>query len=85
MSQTETPDDVYTDEDMALVGRSLMESLRISCPKWSPADDPAEIVVDLLNVIHDLKERFREIKAMTPAHYAREHALIDEALTWGID
>ena len=63
--------DVYTDEDMALVGRSLMESLRVSCPKWSPADDPAEIVVDLLNVVHDLKGRLGEIKAMTPAHYTR--------------
>lgn len=58
MSNTETPEDVYTDEDMALVGRSLMESLRINCPDWSPAQDPAEIVTDLLNEVHDLKRAF---------------------------
>jgi len=49
MPQTETPEDAYMDEDMALVGRSLMESLRINCPSWSPAEDPAEIATDLLN------------------------------------
>jgi hypothetical protein len=55
VTQVEAPEDAYTDEDMAAVGRSLMETIRINCPKWAPLQDPAEIVVDLLNEIYDLK------------------------------
>lgn len=64
-------------EDMAAVGRSLMETLhdnRASLTWWVCADSPAEIVVDCLNRIYDmerehqtaitaLEARIKELKA----------------------
>lgn len=48
-------------EDMANVGRALMERIAdVTKPGaqlagWSPADCPTEIVTDLLNMLHEVK------------------------------
>jgi hypothetical protein len=49
-------------EDMANVGKSLMDAIDLNTRDgpikgWSPADDPAEIVVDLLNLLSDAEAR----------------------------
>ncbi len=44
-----------TDEEAAHIGREFMKALRQNCPDYSWMDCPTEIVVDLLNEIHDLK------------------------------
>lgn len=55
--------------DMANVGNSLMERIDslVSCPgpyhRWSPADDPAEIVFDLVNDLDELREENTKLKA----------------------
>lgn len=59
----ERPEDKLDDEDMAEVGRSLMESLRLNHPNWMPADNPAEIVVDLLNDVHDRDQEIERLRA----------------------
>ncbi len=56
----DTNEDDYTDEDMAAVGRGLMEALRINSghaflQDWHPADCPSEIVVDLLNALDEAR------------------------------
>jgi hypothetical protein len=48
----------FTDEDMAAVGRALMEALHDNREHrelrgWHPLNSPAEIVVDLLNRLDD--------------------------------
>lgn len=57
-------------EDMATVGRSLMDrlALHLDCPddplyQWAPADDPAEVVSDLVAMIEDLREEVAKITA----------------------
>ncbi|KKX29233.1 hypothetical protein [Rhizobium sp. LC145] len=55
--------------DMANVGNSLMERIDslVSMPgpyhRWSPADDPAEIVFDLVNDLDELREANAKMKA----------------------
>jgi hypothetical protein len=44
-------------EDMANVGRALMETLKAELPGWSWMQSPAEIVAYLLNQIHDLNQK----------------------------
>lgn len=52
--------------DMANVGNSLMERIDslVSVPgpyhRWSPADDPAEIVFDLVNDLDEMREENAE-------------------------
>lgn len=52
--------------DMAEVGRSLMDKLAIVLSEgqpmagWSPADCPTEIVVDMANTISELRESLRD-------------------------
>lgn len=47
-------------EDMAKVGKSLLDAIATNSKSgplkgWAPADDPAEVVVDLLNMLEDQK------------------------------
>jgi hypothetical protein len=55
--------------DMANVGKSLMERVDslVGMPGpyhgWSPADDPAEIVFDLVNDLDELREENAKLKA----------------------
>lgn len=44
-----------TDEDAANIGRSLMKTIARNRPDYCWLESPAEIVVDLLNEIYDLK------------------------------
>lgn len=49
------PDEFHAIADMANVGYSLMETIKSAIPDYSWSETPAEIVVHLLNEIHDLK------------------------------
>lgn len=75
--------------DMANVGNSLMDRIEqlVACPgpyhQWSPADDPAEIVFDLVNDLDDTREALS--KALAALKHARDQIrhpeqLIDEAI-----
>lgn len=58
-------EDEMTDEDAANIGRALMERL----PKgYSWSNCPTEIVTDLQNEIHDLKELLREAVKIVHCH-----------------
>lgn len=54
--------------DMANVGSSLMERIDslVSMPgpyhRWSPADDPAEIVFDLVNDVDEIREENAKLR-----------------------
>ncbi len=50
-----SPEDEFEDEDMAAVGRALMETLRLNYPSWMPLQCPSEVVVDLLNKLYDAR------------------------------
>jgi hypothetical protein len=76
--------------DMANVGNSLMERIDslVKAPgpyhRWSPADDPAEIVYDLVNDLDDANAAL--VKALAALKHARDQIqhpdeLIDEAIT----
>lgn len=81
--------------DMAKVGKSLMERIDslVGMPGsyhgWSPADDPAEIVFDLVNDLDELREEAAKLRAAISAKvsaaYRDEHekadALLRAALT----
>lgn len=43
------PDEDHTIADMANVGYSLMQAIRMNCPDYCWNESPAEIVVDLIN------------------------------------
>lgn len=75
--------------DMANVGNSLMDRIEhlVSCPgpyhQWSPADNPAEIVFDLVNDLDETREALS--KALAALKHARDQIrhpdqLIDEAI-----
>jgi len=49
----------YTDEDMANVGRALMDRLPDG---YSYMDCPTEIVTDLQNEVSDLKEELAQLQ-----------------------
>ncbi|BAU77442.1 hypothetical protein [Metapseudomonas furukawaii] len=47
----------YTDEDMAAVGRALMQAIAQHAPPgWHPADCPSEIVADLAGQLTEARE-----------------------------
>jgi hypothetical protein len=51
-------------EDMAAVGRALMETIKHNAPEgWAPNDCPSEIVTDLLNDIADLRKANDDLAA----------------------
>jgi hypothetical protein len=59
----------FTDEDMAQVGRDLMEEIEAHSGQWpikgwGPMDTPAEIVTDLINLAQELKDKNAEIRAI---------------------
>lgn len=74
----------FDDEDMAAVGRSLMEAIHDNrnhgrLMHWMPADGPAEIVVDMLNWLDDSDARIAALEAESKALRERG-ALVVQAL-----
>lgn len=59
----------FTDEDMAAVGRSLMAAIEAHhddpwMKDWAPADDPAEIVGDLLNALEEATAETTRLRSL---------------------
>lgn len=67
-------------EDMAAVGESLMEAIADNIKSgplegWAPADGPAEVVVDLLNMIYDRDMVLKAANTLLCQAHDRIHAL----------
>lgn len=55
--------DNYSDEDMAAVGRELMQAIKVFAPPgWHPMDCPSEIVGDLRNECDELQARIKALE-----------------------
>lgn len=60
----------FTDEDMAQVGRDLMEEIEAHSGQWplkgwGPMDTPAEVVTDLINMLVEMRAELERVTGIS--------------------